>query len=198
MQKLVDSFRKIARLIVVICLFVLAAFEIVALFNAIGNGPFMGSVYQILKTILLLLLYLVPAILLVVKKDKEGLIVLSFLLGYLVLASAIGFMGYATGINSNNDALDVIKCIIGFVLGVLFALAICFFLFDKGFGTNLMKFGNVLLVVALLVMLLLVVFNFIVDLVNGDSVGAFFRGLGFEMITPLIIVFGLLLVGNEK
>ena len=198
MQKLAESFKKIARLVVVICLFILAAFEIVALFNAIGNGPFMNSVYQILRTVLLLLLYLVPAILLVVKKDKEGLVVLSFLLGYLVLSSAIGFMGYAGGINSNNDALYVIECIFGFVIGVLFALVICFFLFDKGFGTKLMKLGNLLLVVNLFIMLVLVIFHLIVVLVNGDSFGAYVRGLGFELITPLIIVFGLLLAGNEK
>ncbi len=53
MDKLVQAFRKIARLIVVICLFVLAAFEIVALFDAFG-GPFMTSVYAILRTFLLL------------------------------------------------------------------------------------------------------------------------------------------------
>ena len=136
MEKLVNSFCKIARLVVVICLFVLAAFEIVALFNAIGNGPFMTSVYRILRTILLLLLYLVPAILLVTKKDKGGFVVLAFLLGYLVLAGALGFMAYAEGINGNLPALEVVMNIFGFVLGVLFAISICFFLIDKGFSTS--------------------------------------------------------------
>ena len=198
MVKLVNSFCKIARLVVVICLFVLAAFEIVALFNAIGNGPFMTSVYRILRTILLLLLYLVPAILLVTKKDKGGFVVLAFLLGYLVLAGALGFMAYAEGINGNQPALVVVMNIFGFVLGVLFAISICFFLIDKGFGTKLMKLGNFLLVFSLIVMLILIIIHMIYVLVEGLNFGEFVRSLAFELLTPCIIVFGLLLVGNEK
>ncbi|MBO4667229.1 MAG: hypothetical protein J5666_03780 [Bacilli bacterium] len=198
MEKLVNSFCKIARLVVVICLFVLAAFEIVALFNAIGNGPFMTSVYQILRTVLLLLLYLVPAILLITKNDKGGFVVLAFLLGYLVLAGALGFLAYAEGINGNLPALAVVRNIIGFVLGVLFAITICFFLIDKGFGTKLMKLGNFLLVVSLIVMLILIIIHMIYVLVEGLNFGDFVRSLAFELLTPLIIVFGLLLVGNEK
>lgn len=197
MDKLVQSFRKIARLVVVICLFVLAAFEIVALFNAFG-GSFMNSVYEILRTFLLLLLYLVPAILLAVKKDKEGFMTLLFLLGYLVLASAIGFLGFAEGINSANPALLVIKCIILFILGVLFAITICCFLLDKGFGLKTMKFGNLLLVVSLFVMLVGIIIDLIYTIVEGISFGDFLRGLALELIKPCIIVFGFLLVGNEK
>ena len=197
MEKLVKGFLKVARLIVVICLFILAAFEIVALVNALG-GPFMKSVYQVLRTLLLVLLYLVPAILIVTKKDKQGFVVLAFLLGYLVLSTAIGFLGYAEEINSNNSVLYIIECIFGFILGVLFAISLCFFLFDKGFGTKLMKFGNLLLVLSLFVMLVLIIMHLVVVLVDGLDFGAFLKSLGFELITPCIIVFGLLLIGNEK
>ena len=93
MESLVKNFKKAARIVVVICLFVLAAFEIVALVSEIGGG-FFPSFVRILKTFLMLLMYLVPAILLAVKKDKEGFVVLSFLLGYLVIAKTLSFLSY--------------------------------------------------------------------------------------------------------
>ena len=199
MNKLVESFLKIARLVVVICLFILAAFQIVSLFNNLGNVQFWGSVYIILVTVLLLLLYLVPAILLTVKKDKEGLITLSFLLGYLVISNATDIMGGIAVIGSGADALIVIRNIILFVLGVLFAVAIICLLFDKGFGTKLMKTGNLLLVISLFVMFIAIIFDLVCTIVYDTmTFKAFFQRLAMELITPLIIVFGLMLVGKEK
>lgn len=198
MNKLVESFLKIARLVVVICLFILAAFQIVSLFNSLGNLQFWGSVYAILVTVLLLLLYLVPAILLTVKKDKEGLITLSFLLGYLVISTATDIMG-GIAVIGNADALVVIRNIFLFVLGVLFAVAIICLLFDKGFGTKLMKVGNLLLVVSLIVMFVAIIFDLVCTIVyDSITFKAFFQRLALELITPLIIVFGLMLVGKEK
>ena len=127
MEKLANGMKKVARLIVVICLFVLAAFEIVDLINGLG-GPFTTSVYRLLRTVLLVLLYLVPAILLTVKKDKEGFVTLSFLLGYLVLGGAINFLGNVALINSDNQALVVIKAILMFTIGLLFLLLLFFLL----------------------------------------------------------------------
>ena len=198
MDKLVESFRKAARLVVVICLFILAAFQIVALFNDLGQAVFMMNVYVVLRTVLLLLLYLVPAILLAVKKDKEGLITLSFLLGYLVLSTALNFLSTANFISSNFEALVVIRAIFWFILGVLFAVAIIFLLIDKGFGTKLMKLGNVLLVVSLIVMFVAIIIDLICTIVSeNQSFGAFFNRLALELISPLIIVFGLILVGDK-
>ena len=199
MNKLVESFLKIARIIVVICLFILAAFQIVSLFNGLGNLQFWGSVYSILVTALLLLLYLVPAILLAVKKDKEGLITLSFLLGYLVISNATAIMGGIEVIGSDASALIIIRNIFLFVLGVLFAIAIICLLFDKGFGTKLMKVGNLLLVVSLFVMLIAIIFDLVCTIAYDTiTFKAFFQRLAMELITPLIIVFGLMLVGKEK
>ena len=196
MDKLVKGFLKISRLIVVICLFILAAFQIVALLDSFG-GPFMNSVYHVLRTILLLLLYLVPAILVATKKDKQGFIVLAFLLGYLVLTGAINFLEYARGINGDNKALYVVECVFGFILGILLTISICCFLFDKGFGTKLMKFGNLILVLCMLVTIVFVVIDLIFVLVEGMEFSIFLKSLGMELIVPCIIVFGLLLVGNE-
>ena len=157
----------------------------------------MASIYNVLKTTLLVVLYLVPAILLMVKKDKEGLVTLAFLLGYLVLSNAIGFMGYAAMINSSTEALLVINYIILFILGVLFAITIIFLLIDKGFGTKLMKLGNFLLVASLFVIILAVVFDVICRISYDMGFGDFLENLLLELITPLVVVFGLILVGNE-
>ena len=72
MSKTIESFKKVARIIVVICLFVLAAFQIINLINIIGS-TFFADLVLVLRTVLMMLVYLVPAILRAVKKDKEGL-----------------------------------------------------------------------------------------------------------------------------
>ena len=193
MENLVKNFKKAARIVVVICLFVLAAFEIVALISALGGGFFV-SVAQVLKTFLMLLMYLVPAILLAVKKDKEGFVVLSFLLGYLVIAKTLSFLSYGGLINKNLEALDIIRLIIFLVLGVLLALALICVYLNLGFKLNSMKLGNLLLVISLLIVFVCLIFNVVYMIVKDASFKDILNSMLDILITPLIVVFGLMLV----
>lgn len=197
MDNLVNGFKKIARLIVVICLFVLAALEIIALINEIGGG-FFPSFYNILKTFLLLLMYLVPAILLAVKKDKEGFVVLSFLLGYLVIGNTLGFLAQAALIRDGLEAFPLIRLIVLFVLGVLLAIVLICFYLSKGFKLNTMKLGNVLLVLTFMFILVCTIINIIYFIVEGIEFKVMFMNTLNNLIGPLIVVFGLLLVGDSK
>ena len=197
MEKLANGMKKVARLIVVICLFILAAFEIVDLINSLG-GPFTTSIYWLLRAILLVLLYLVPAILLTVKKDKEGFVTFSFLLGYLVLGGAINFLGNVALINTDNPALVVIKAILMFIIGILFAIAIICLLLTKGFGLKTMKFGTLLLALSLILVFALVIVELISTIKYDSGFGGFVRSLLIDLIVPLVTVFGLVLIGNEN
>lgn len=193
MENLVKNFKKAARIVVVICLFVLAAFEIVTLVSEIGGG-FFPSFVRILKTFLMLLMYLVPAILLAVKKDKEGFVVLSFLLGYLVIAKTLSFLSYGGLINKNLEALDIIRLIIFLVLGVLLALALICVYLNLGFKLNSMKLGNLLLVISLLIVFVCLIFNVVYMIVKDASFKDILNSMLDILITPLIVVFGLMLV----
>ena len=193
MENLVKNFKKVARIVVVICLFVLAAFEIVALVSEIGGG-FFPSFVRVLKTFLMLLMYLVPAILLAVKKDKEGFVVLSFLLGYLVIAKTLSFLSYGGLINKNLEALDIIRLIIFLVLGVLLALALICVYLNLGFKLNSMKLGNLLLVISLLIVFVCLIFNVVYMIVKDASFKDILNSMLDILITPLIVVFGLMLV----
>ena len=154
MSKTIESFKKVARIIVVICLFVLAAFQIINLINIIGS-TFFADLVLVLRAVLMMLVYLVPAILLAVKKDKEGFVVLSFLLGYLLLARTISFISMGAGLDIKNlEALDIIRMVIFFILGIFLALVLVCFLLDKGFKLHAMKLGNILLVISMIIILI--------------------------------------------
>lgn len=198
MSKTIESFKKVARIIVVICLFVLAAFQIINLINIIGS-TFFADLVLVLRTVLMMLVYLVPAILLAVKKDKEGFVVLSFLLGYLLLARTISFISMAAGLDIKNlEALDIIRMVIFFILGIFLALVLVCFLLDKGFKLHAMKLGNILLVISMIIILICAVVEVIVYIVNDASFAAALQDVGTSLLEPLVAIFGLILVSDKQ
>ena len=198
MSKTIESFKKVARIIVVICLFVLAAFQIINLINIIGS-TFFTDLVLVLRTVLMMLVYLVPAILLAVKKDKEGFVVLSFLLGYLLLARTISFISMAAGLDIKNlEALDIIRMVIFFILGIFLALVLVCFLLDKGFKLHAMKLGNILLVISMIIILICAVVEVIVYIVNDVSFAVALQDVGTSLLEPLVAIFGLILVSDKQ
>ena len=198
MSKTIESFKKIARIIVVICLFVLAAFQIINLINIIGS-TFFADLVLVLRAILMSLVFLVPAILLAVKKDKEGMVVLSFLLGYLLLSKTISFISIAAGLDIKNlEALDIIRMVIFFILGIFLALVLVCFLLDKGFKLHAMKLGNILLVISMIIILICAVVEVIVYIVNDVSFAVALQDVGTSLLEPLVAIFGLILVSDKQ
>ena len=198
MSKTIESFKKVARIIVVICLFVLATFQIINLINIIGS-TFFADLVLVLRAVLMMLVYLVPAILLAVKKDKEGFVVLSFLLGYLLLARTISFISMAAGLDIKNlEALDIIRMVIFFILGIFLALVLVCFLLDKGFKLHAMKLGNILLVISMIIILICAVVEVIVYIVNDVSFAVALQDVGTSLLEPLVAIFGLILVSDKQ
>ena len=198
MSKTIESFKKVARIIVVICLFVLAAFQIINLINIIGS-TFFADLVLVLRAILMSLVFLVPAILLAVKKDKEGFVVLSFLLGYLLLSKTISFISMAAGLDIKNlEALDIIRMVIFFILGIFLALVLVCFLLDKGFKLHAMKLGNILLVISMIIILICAVVEVIVYIVNDVSFAVALQDVGTSLLEPLVAIFGLILVSDKQ
>ena len=198
MSKTIESFKKIARIIVVICLFVLAAFQIINLINIIGS-TFFADLVLVLRAILMSLVFLVPAILLAVKKDKEGMVVLSFLLGYLLLSKTISFISIAAGLDIKNlEALEIIRMVIFFILGIFLALVLVCFLLDKGFKLHAMKLGNILLVISMIIILICAVVEVIVYIVNDVSFAVALQDVGTSLLEPLVAIFGLILVSDKQ
>jgi len=198
MSKTIESFKKGARIIVVICLFVLAAFQIINLINIIGS-TFFADLVLVLRAILMSLVFLVPAVLLAVKKDKEGFVVLSFLLGYLLLSKTISFISMAAGLDIKNlEALEIIRMVIFFILGIFLALVLVCFLLDKGFKLHAMKLGNILLVISMIIILICAVVEVIVYIVNDVSFAVALQDVGTSLLEPLVAIFGLILVSDKQ
>ena len=198
MSKTIESFKKVARIIVVICLFVLAAFQIINLINIICS-TFFADLVLVLRAILMSLVFLVPAVLLAVKKDKEGFVVLSFLLGYLLLSKTISFISMAAGLDIKNlEALDIIRMAIFFILGIFLALVLVCFLLDKGFKLHAMKLGNILLVISMIIILICAVVEVIVYILNDVSFAVALQDVGTSLLEPLVAIFGLILVSDKQ
>ena len=166
--------------------------------NIIGS-TFFADLVLVLRAVLMMLVYLVPAILLAVKKDKEGFVVLSFLLGYLLLARTISFISMAAGLDIKNlEALDIIRMVIFFILGIFLALVLVCFLLDKGFKLHAMKLGNILLVISMIIMLICAVVEVIVYIVNDVSFAVALQDVGTSLLEPLVAIFGLILVSDKQ
>ena len=198
MDKLVSVFRKIARLLTIILLLVLAALELVALINALSAGDsFMGVIASITTHLLLTLLYGAPAILLLVKKEKEALITLSFLIGYLFLSAVVGLISYGQLIDKNTPALTVIYAIVSFSLGLAYAFVLICFLLEKVFGLKLMKLGFIVLIFSLALIFILFILEIIMAFDRDWTFAMYLREFASVIIIPLVMVFGLMLLDDD-
>ena len=195
MDKLVSVFRKIARLLTIILLLVLAAFELVAFVRSFGGG-FMDAITGITMHLLLTLLFGAPAVLLLVKKDREALITLSFLMGYLFISAVVNLIGPGVLIDADLPALKVIYGIVAFTLGLAYAFVLICFLFDKVFGTKLMKIGFIVLVFSLALLFVLLILQVIMAIKN-DSFDWFLNNFQAGIIVPLVMIFGLMLLDDN-
>ena len=199
MEKLVSIFKKIAKLVTIILLLVLSVLQFIDFVSAFGSGePFMSVIAMITQSLLLALLFGAPAILLLVKKEKEAKITLSFLLGYLFLQTVLSLIGHGGLIADGVPALTIIYAIVAFTLGLGYAFVLICFLLEKVFGIKLMKLGFLVLVVGLALVFILLVLQVIMAIKDDWGFGGFLNQFMAAIITPLLMVFGLMLLeGNE-
>ena len=192
MDKFVSVFKKIARILTIILLLVLAAFELVALVGSFGDG-FMAAIAAITNHTLLTLLFAAPAILFLVKKDKEALITLSFLMGYLFISAVVNLISRGQFINSDYPALTVIISIVSFMLGLAYAFVLICFLLEKVFGLRLMNIGIFVLLGSLILLFILLILDLIAA-IKYDSFDMFLNGFIEMVLVPLVMIFGLILL----
>ncbi len=199
MDKLVSTFKKIARLLSIILLLVLAVLQLIQLINALSaGGSFMGVVSSITIDLLLVLLFATPAILLLLKKDTEAKIALSFLLGYLFISAVINLVSYGVLIDGNAPALRVIYAVISFILGLAYGFVLICFLLEKIFKLKLMKLGFLVLVFSLALIALLIIFEIVVAIDEGWTFAGYLNNFAYDIVIPLVMVFGLMLLDEDK
>ena len=195
MEKLISVFKKIARLLTVILLLVLAALQLVALIDDLSNGgPFMGVLSSITINLLLVLLYATPAILLLLKKDNEARVALSFILGYLFIRTVIDLIGFGVLINQNAEALVVIYSIVSFILGLAYGFVLICFLLEKIFKIKLMKLGFLVLVASLVLIFILIILEIVLAIDAGWTFTMYLQNFSANIIIPLVMLFGLMLL----
>ena len=195
MEKLISVFKKIARLLTVILLLVLAALQLVALIDDLSNGgPFMGVLSSITINLLLVLLYATPAILLLLKKDNEARVALSFILGYLFIRTVIDLIGFGVLINQNAEALVVIYSIVSFILGLAYGFVLICFLLEKIFKIKLMKLGFLVLVASLVLIFILIILEIVLAIDAGWTFPMYLQNFSANIIIPLVMLFGLMLL----
>ena len=195
MDKLIDIFKKIARLLVIILLLVLAGIQLIALIDDLSNGgPFMGILSSITIKLLLVLLYATPAVLLLLKKDSEAKIALSFLLGYLFITAVIDLIGFGVLINQNAPALTVIYSVVSFILGLAYGFVLICFLLEKLFKIKLMKLGFLVLVASLVLIFILIILEIVLAIDQGWTFTMYLQNFSANIIIPLVMLFGLMLL----
>ena len=99
---------------------------------------------------------------------------------------------------SNLEALDIIRMVIFFILGIFLALVLVCFLLDKGFKLHAMKLGNILLVISMIIILICAVVEVIVYIVNDVSFAVALQDVGTSLLEPLVAIFGLILVSDKQ
>lgn len=199
MEKLVSVFEKVARLLTIILLLVLAALELVSLINTLRAGDsFMGVLSSITIHTLLTLLYGAPAILLLAKKEREALITLSFLIGYLFISAVVNLIGYGQLIAQNVPALTVVFAVVNFILGLAYAFVLICFLLEKVFGLKLMKLGFIVLVFSLVLIFVIFILELIMAIQNQWTFGGYINNFMSVIMIPLVMVFGLMLLDENK
>lgn len=199
MDKLVSVFKKVARLLTIILLLVLAALELVALINALrAGGSFMGIVASLTIHLLLTLLYGAPAILLLVKKDREALITLSFLIGYLFISAVVTLLNRGQLIAQNVPALTIIYAIVNFMLGLAYAFVLICFLLQKVFGLKLMKIGFIVLVFSLVLIFIIFILEIVMAIQNNMTFAGYISEFTSVIVIPLVMVFGLMVLDEDS
>ena len=200
MDKLVSIFRKIAWLLTIILLLVLAVLEFISLINALdGNPGFMGAVSSITIHLLLMLLFAAPAILLLVKKDKEAMITLGFLIGYLFITAVTRLIGYGVAIRDNVPAITVIYAVVSFTLGLAYGVVLIFFLLSKVFGLKLMKLSYLILIFGLALIVILIILEIIMAADQNWTFAMYVSEFATAIVIPAAMVFSLMLLeGDEK
>ena len=197
MNKVVSIFRKLARLLSIILLLVLAGLQFVTLIRGLDGGSVMGTISSLTINLLLVLLYATPAILLLVKKDTEAKVTFSFLLGYLFITAVLNLLGYGELIRDGVDALYVIYGIIGFSLGLAYGFVLICFLLEKVFGLKLMKIGFLVLIISLALIFVLIILDIIVAIKADYTFTGYLAMFARNIIVPLVMIFGLMLLDES-
>lgn len=199
MDKIVSIFKKVARLVSIILLLVLAVLEFVTLIGDLSGGnTFMGVISSLTVHLLLALLFGAPAILLLVKKDKEALITLSFLLGYLFISCVIRLIGYGEMIDKNAPASIVVYAIASFILGIAYGFVLILFLLEKVFGMKLMKLGFLVLIFGLGLIFILIILEIIMAIDLDLTFVGYLNEFSSAIVIPLVMVFGLMLLEGDN
>ena len=198
MTKIISAFKKIARLVTIILLFVAAIFNLYSMFSSFDGNSFMGIVGSIFSNLLMICLFLAPAILLLLKRDKEGFVTLGILLGYLFVDRSRTFISQGALVTSDAPTLSILWGIFVFILGLVYAFALICFLLSKLFGLKSMLIGEIVLLASFVLLLVIFVLEIIIASKYNWTFAQYLNNLLLYFLIPSIMVFGLLLIEDVK
>lgn len=147
MTKIFDFIKKNSKLAIIIGLFTVAFISLIVNIVYAPNG-FMPFVAEGLSTLFLLALYVLPAVLLLLKREEEAKFFLIALLTIWVFQNTLNYL-QSGALISGNGATRILFGIFAFIEGLLLAICLVFFILMKLFNLKLDKLLNIMLMIAL-------------------------------------------------
>ena len=190
MDNLINGFKKVARLILIIGLFVAAGFTLVGYLVGLGGG-FFPVVTQLLLMSILVAFYSITAVLLLLKKDKEAKLAFIVVVSYWFIDTMVGLISAGVGIYSDNQAMNVVVDIFELILGLTLLGVLVMVILTKLFGMNFMAIARIILLCSLVLFFLVFVFNMIDNIVDEDGFMAILQSLIFCYVVPAAMIAGL-------
>ena len=190
MEKLIQSFKKISRLLVIICLLVYAGFLFI--FNIIGiDGELFPVLAGLLDMLFVVALFALPAVLLLMKKDNEAKFVFLILAAYWILNLIENFIAQGAGINKYNQAMNVVVDIFELILGLALATVLVLYILTKVFNLKLFKIARLILFVSLACFALVFILKFIDCIIDKDPWTDYLNALVVLLALPLGMISGI-------
>ena len=195
MTKIFDFIKNNSKLAIIIGLFIVAFISLIVNIVYAPNG-FMPFVAEGLSTLFLLALYVLPAVLLLLKKEKEAKLFLIVLLTIWIFQNTVNYLGMGALISGNN-ATRILYGIFAFIEGLLFGTCLVFFILMKLLNLKLDKLLNLMLIIAAGCFFLVFVFELVMFIDNGAGWPSYFNMISETLIMPYVVISSLVYLNGD-
>lgn len=196
MDKLFELFKKVARLLTIIGLFVACGFVFLSYVAGIGGG-FFPVIVSIILMIVIMALYALPAVLLLLKKEEEAKFAFGILVAWWFLENMLSYTASGTGIFSGNQGMNIVVDIFELILGLTLIGVFVLFIMTKLFKLKFMFLARLILLCSLGLFVVVFIFNFIDCIVDEDGWLSYFNTLVFDCVVPVGMIAGLFYFFDE-
>lgn len=156
----------------------------------------MPFVAEGLSTLFLLALYVLPAVLLLLKREEEAKFFLIALLTIWVFQRTVNYLELGTLISGNN-VTSILYGIFAFIEGLLFATCLVFFILMKLLNLKLDKLLNLMLIIAAGCFFLVFVFELVMFIDNGYGWPSYFNLIAETLVMPYVVISSLVYLNGD-